>query len=363
MNRRPRKHEDESVRRPPERDVSDAKQRATRPDEWQALQSALGNQRLQELMEQQREKRTRRHALDEAPMLIPPGMQARISRMAERDSASSRDVSGGDGVRIHEGPAAEDLAQDLGARAFTQGHDVFLGAGGHDRVTLAHELTHASEGTAVAGSVQRLGLDEEEEDEVIIIDDDVIDPTETMDPFAGQPRDDRESIDPTETMDPFKDEPSRKVESIDPTETLDPFKEKGEAGTSKASDTDAKSVGLEADYRTMSDVGEKFSKNVLVPLQEAVSFIYGGAGNAQEVYANVGRAMTGLKEIAKSYTGSEVLGEQIATSYNMLAAIEGWLEPYVGASTSIETIQKQLERAASAFEGVMKRLDIQGTVE
>lgn len=47
-------------------------------------------------------------------------------------------------VRTHTGPQAESLSRDLGARAFTQGSDIFYGAGhapGDDALT-AHELTH-----------------------------------------------------------------------------------------------------------------------------------------------------------------------------------------------------------------------------
>lgn len=47
-------------------------------------------------------------------------------------------------VRVHTGPQAASLNRDLGSRAFTQGNDIFYGAGqapGDDALT-AHELTH-----------------------------------------------------------------------------------------------------------------------------------------------------------------------------------------------------------------------------
>jgi hypothetical protein len=92
--------------------------------------------------------------------------------------------------------------------------------------------------------------------------------------------------------------------------------------------------------------------------------MYGGSDSAQEVYDNLERARAALLEISKSYQGNEVLGEQIATAYNVLIAIKGWLGPYIGAEkVPIETIQTQLENAAGAFEALMKRLDVQGTVE
>jgi Domain of unknown function (DUF4157) len=45
-------------------------------------------------------------------------------------------------VRIHSNSLAERSAQELNARAYTVGQDVVLGADGHNRETMAHELTH-----------------------------------------------------------------------------------------------------------------------------------------------------------------------------------------------------------------------------
>ncbi|MFB7508572.1 eCIS core domain-containing protein [Streptomyces broussonetiae] len=45
-------------------------------------------------------------------------------------------------VRLHTGDAARRSAQELGARAYTSGENVVIGAGGTDKHTLAHELTH-----------------------------------------------------------------------------------------------------------------------------------------------------------------------------------------------------------------------------
>ncbi|MFD7686590.1 DUF4157 domain-containing protein [Streptomyces sp. NPDC059781] len=45
-------------------------------------------------------------------------------------------------VRLHTGVAAQRSAAEVGARAYTSGSHVVIGAGGADRHTLAHELTH-----------------------------------------------------------------------------------------------------------------------------------------------------------------------------------------------------------------------------
>ena len=53
-----------------------------------------------------------------------------------------------DAVRIHTGPAADEMATALGARAFTLGHDVVFAEGNYrpgtvaGRRILAHELAH-----------------------------------------------------------------------------------------------------------------------------------------------------------------------------------------------------------------------------
>ncbi|MFF3941426.1 eCIS core domain-containing protein [Streptomyces phaeofaciens] len=45
-------------------------------------------------------------------------------------------------VRLHTGSVAQRSAAEIGARAYTSGSHIVLGAGGTDRHTLAHELTH-----------------------------------------------------------------------------------------------------------------------------------------------------------------------------------------------------------------------------
>ncbi|MFJ9444471.1 DUF4157 domain-containing protein [Kitasatospora sp. NPDC101235] len=63
-------------------------------------------------------------------------------------------------VRIHSGPAARSSAAEVGARAYTSGSHVVVGAGGADRHTLAHELVHVIQQRrgAVAGTDNGAGL-------------------------------------------------------------------------------------------------------------------------------------------------------------------------------------------------------------
>ncbi|HVQ07034.1 MAG TPA: DUF4157 domain-containing protein [Allosphingosinicella sp.] len=62
-----------------------------------------------------------------------------------------------DHVRIHQGPGAARLADALGARAFTYGHDIWLGDGESvaDRRLVAHELTHVAQQPGGADGVVR----------------------------------------------------------------------------------------------------------------------------------------------------------------------------------------------------------------
>jgi hypothetical protein len=63
------------------------------------------------------------------------------------------------GVRVHTDAESAQLSRSLGARAFTHGRDIFLGAGRHDPAStsgqrlLAHELTHVVQ----QGAAPRLG--------------------------------------------------------------------------------------------------------------------------------------------------------------------------------------------------------------
>ncbi|MFF0086991.1 DUF4157 domain-containing protein [Streptomyces canus] len=63
-------------------------------------------------------------------------------------------------VRLHTGPTAQRSATEIGARAYTSGSHVVLGAGGTDRHTLAHELTHVIQQRSgpVAGTDDGTGL-------------------------------------------------------------------------------------------------------------------------------------------------------------------------------------------------------------
>ncbi|MFJ5804431.1 eCIS core domain-containing protein [Streptomyces decoyicus] len=63
-------------------------------------------------------------------------------------------------VRIHDDSAAKASAAEVGARAYTSGSHVVIGAGGNDKHTLAHELTHVVQQRQgpVAGTDNGAGL-------------------------------------------------------------------------------------------------------------------------------------------------------------------------------------------------------------
>ncbi|MFE3109124.1 DUF4157 domain-containing protein [Kitasatospora indigofera] len=63
-------------------------------------------------------------------------------------------------VRVHTAAVAQRSAAETGARAYTSGRDVVIGAGGADRHTLAHELTHVIQqrGGPAAGADNGSGL-------------------------------------------------------------------------------------------------------------------------------------------------------------------------------------------------------------
>jgi len=86
-------------------------------------------------------------AAAESPTPVSSGTQGAID--AER--GNGRQVGG---ALLHNDSKAQALARSLNANAFTQGRDVFLGAGA-GASTLTHEMTHVSRGAPSTGAVMR----------------------------------------------------------------------------------------------------------------------------------------------------------------------------------------------------------------
>src|SRR6478672_8306845 len=119
---------------------------------WDRLHASIGNRAVGRLIESQRA------ASNETPTRVSAQLQAQI----ESNRAGGIALEGAPGVRLHYGDNAQALARGLNARAFTQGSDIFFGES-YDpeseagRITMAHELTHVSQGRATTGTVQRDG--------------------------------------------------------------------------------------------------------------------------------------------------------------------------------------------------------------
>lgn len=109
-----------------------------------ALQRTAGNAAVARMIEERRrgtsggrEPAVQRSAVHD--VLRSAGQPLDEPLRAEMEARLGADFSD---VRLHTGAAAQRSAAEVGARAFTSGNHVVLGAGGHDRHTLAHELTH-----------------------------------------------------------------------------------------------------------------------------------------------------------------------------------------------------------------------------
>jgi hypothetical protein len=87
--------------------------------------------------------------------LATPGSALEPALRREMEHSLGDDFSG---VRVHFGPAADRSARDVGARAYTVGHDVVFGAGrfaprtSEGRRLIAHELTHVMQQSRTAES-------------------------------------------------------------------------------------------------------------------------------------------------------------------------------------------------------------------
>ena len=128
------------------------------------LQRTVGNQAVQRLI------KAKRDAHNEPVNRVGPNVQSQIEAQRDGGELLPADLQsemeqelGGDlsDVRLHTDSTSADLAKSLGARAFTQGRDVFFASGVFDqntlrgRETLTHELTHVMEGRTSSGGVQR----------------------------------------------------------------------------------------------------------------------------------------------------------------------------------------------------------------
>lgn len=124
------------------------------------LQKTVGNRAVQRLIAQRK---------GEGSYEVDDDTAQRINR--ERgsgqpmDEAVSKNIGGNigydfSGVRVHTSPEAAGLSQELSAKAFTTGQDIFFSEGSYDphsssgQELLAHELTHVvQQGTgAVSGT-------------------------------------------------------------------------------------------------------------------------------------------------------------------------------------------------------------------
>ncbi|WUV77548.1 DUF4157 domain-containing protein [Streptomyces sp. NBC_01477] len=72
-------------------------------------------------------------------VLRAPGRPLDVSTRTDMEGRLGADFTD---VRLHTGPAAQASAAQIGARAYTSGSHIVIGAGGSDHHTLAHELFH-----------------------------------------------------------------------------------------------------------------------------------------------------------------------------------------------------------------------------
>ncbi|MFE0582654.1 DUF4157 domain-containing protein [Streptomyces sp. NPDC058874] len=101
-----------------------------------------------------------RHAVQRSAVhdvLRAPGRPLDDATRADMEARLGADFSD---VRIHDNGAAKASAAEVGARAYTSGSHVVIGAGGGDQHTLAHELTHVIQQRRgpVAGTDNGAGL-------------------------------------------------------------------------------------------------------------------------------------------------------------------------------------------------------------
>ncbi|MCW5251945.1 DUF4157 domain-containing protein [Streptomyces sp. SHP 1-2] len=114
------------------------------PERMAALQRTVGNSVVVEMLRRLRSRDTpgstppvQRSTVHE--VLRAPGQPLDAGTRAEMEGRFGVDFSD---VRLHTGAAAQRSAAEIGARAYTSENHVVIGAGGGDKKSLAHELTH-----------------------------------------------------------------------------------------------------------------------------------------------------------------------------------------------------------------------------
>ena len=115
------------------------------PERMLGLQRSIGNAAVAQL----RAYPERPHRPDETDSQAPQSKVPDVLRSSGRslDESTRQDMEARFGadfsqVRLHTDSTAQRSAAELGARAYTSGHHIVAGAGGIDKHTLAHELTH-----------------------------------------------------------------------------------------------------------------------------------------------------------------------------------------------------------------------------
>ncbi|WP_405428334.1 DUF4157 domain-containing protein [Streptomyces erythrochromogenes] len=132
-------------------------QEAAAPVGLMGLQASAGNSAVVQMLrraghgqdqEQHRHtdgcghQQSEQHAVQRSAVhdvLRTPGRPMDAATRSDMETRLGADFSD---VRIHDNSAAKASAAEVGARAYTSGSHVVLGAGGSDKHTLAHELTH-----------------------------------------------------------------------------------------------------------------------------------------------------------------------------------------------------------------------------
>ncbi|MEU6049250.1 aldo/keto reductase [Streptomyces xanthochromogenes] len=210
------------------------------------------------------------------------------------------------GVRIHDGPEAKASAAEVGARAYTSGDHVVIGASGADKHTLAHELTHVIQ--------QRQG------------------------PVTGTDRGDGLRVsDPSDKFERAAEDNARKAMS----------------GSAPLQRTATPAVGT---ARQDSPVIARMPADESAAEAVKPWLVFGVDGRNKEQLASAVAAGYRRFDTAESYRNTEVVSEVLhglpRSSYEILYKFD------VRSGESAEVLRARLERAAALFGGRLDSLVI-----
>lgn len=274
-------------------------QGAQRTEAMLGLQQTYGNRYVQKLAEGSEQATLDEGTITRIGAQKGSGKPLEAGTRSEMEAAFKQDF--GD-VRIHADASADELARELGAKAFTTGEDIFFREGAYQpgseagKSLLGHELTHVvqQEGGIQAGNtIGRIG-DAFEEDADLV----------------GQAMSEGQEV------------------SVEMASAV-PALQREAATTAEAK---APEAGPGVDKARLAALKAMFDAAIVGPMRKAYEVTGGDKPDAQAGLNHLQTSYEVLLSLLKPYKGVEPLYSRLVNLGNMMNVWAALLKPHVGAA-------------------------------